>query len=72
MLWICWAITITIRNRILMQVLYVYTSVYVSFSSGSDRFKQTIRDKLSIDWLLHSGLFVGAFIVWMNQNDDSF
>ena len=55
-----------------MQVLYFYTSVYVSFSSGSDRFKPTIRDKLSVDCPLHSGLFVAAFIVWMNQNDDSF
>ena len=64
MLWICWATTITIRNRILMQVLRVYRIVYVSFSNGSDKFKLTIRDKLSIDCLLHSGLFVSAFTLF--------
>ena len=51
----------------------MFTELYMfHLALGSDKFKLTIRDKLSIDCLLHSGLFVAAFIVWLNQNDDSF
>ena len=50
-----------IKEAYITQVVHLYRIGYVSFSNGSDRFKLTIRDKLSIDCLLHSGLFVSAF-----------